>query len=77
MNEKRTINPLTYPLANLSTPQLVHLPNIVSFSVRNLTLWVPFLSTNCSPCRKKSILAKVCFDAKQGKIVHAAKWIFI
>jgi len=25
---------------------------------------VPFLSTNRSPYRKKSILAKVCFDAK-------------
>ena len=31
-----------------------------------LTLWVPFSSTNRQPCRKKSILAKVCFDAKRG-----------
>ena len=61
---RQLVNSSTRPLANLSTPQLVNLPNIVSFSAGNLTLWVPFLSTNCSPCRKKSILAKVCFDAK-------------
>ena len=36
-----------------------------------------FLFTNRPPCRKKSILAKVCFDAKRGQHVNAAKWIFI
>ena len=51
--------------------------NFVQFSVRNLTLWVPFLCTNHSPCRKKTILAKVCFDVKWGKFAIAAKWIFI
>ena len=55
---------LTRSLIHSPTCPLVNLPNIVSFSVRNLTLWVPFLSTNCSPCRKKTILAKVCFGAK-------------
>ena len=40
--------------------------SFVRFSAKLLTLWVPFLSTNRSPCRKKSILAKVCFDAKGG-----------
>ena len=40
--------------------------HFVRFSAKILTLWVPFLSTNRSPCRKKSILAKVCFDAKGG-----------
>ena len=32
-----------------------------------------FLSTNRSPCRKKSILAEVCFDAKGGQPVNAMK----
>ncbi len=32
-----------------------------------------FLSTNPPPCRKKSILAKVSFDAKRGQGVNAAK----
>ena len=66
---RRTINSFTCPLVNPST--------FVSFSVTNLTLWVPFLFTNRSPCRKKSILAKVCFDAKKGQCVNATKWIFI
>ena len=38
----------------------------VYFSARNLTLLVPISSTNRPPCRKKSILAEVCFDAKRG-----------
>ena len=38
----------------------------VQFLVIKLTLWVPFLSINRSSCRKKSILAKVCFDVKRG-----------
>ena len=49
----------------------------VCFSARNLTLWVPFLFTTRPPCRKKSILAKVCFDVKRGLSVNATKWIFI
>jgi len=28
-------------------------------------------------CRKKSILAKVCFGAKRGSMWMLAKWIFI
>ena len=40
----------------------------VYFLVRNLTLWVPFPATNRQPCRKKSILAKVGFDAKGGSM---------
>ena len=66
---KWTINSFTCPLANP--------PIIVNFSVRNLTLKVAFLSTNCPPCRKKSILAKVCFDAKWGGKWTLIKWIFI
>ena len=38
----------------------------VHFSAIFLTRRVPFLSTNCSPCRKNSILAEVCFKAKRG-----------
>ena len=34
-------------------------------------------ATNRSPCRKKSILAKVCFGAKRGWLYMRAKWIFI
>ena len=37
----------------------------VQFSARNLTRWLPFLRTNRPPRRKKSILAKVGFDAKR------------
>ena len=60
------INPFTYPLVYPSTRQLANLPKPVNFSARFLTLWVPFLSTNRPPRRKKSILARVCFDAKRG-----------
>ena len=55
----------TRQLANPPTRQLVN-SNIVHFSARNSTSKVPFLSTNHPPCRKKSILAKVCFDVKRG-----------
>jgi len=34
---------------------------------------VPFPLTNGSPCRKKSILARVYFDANKGWPVHAAE----
>ena len=40
--------------------------SFVHFSAMFLTRRVPFLSTNCSSCRKKSILAEVCFKAKRG-----------
>ena len=62
---RRTLNSFTCPLVNPSA--------FVSFSVRDLTLRVAFLSTNCPPCRKKSILAKVCFDAEKGWHAHAAE----
>ena len=39
---------------------------IVQFSVRILTHWLPFLRTNRPPRHKKSILAKVGFDAKRA-----------
>ena len=61
-----TITPFIYPLVYSSICQLANLPKSVNFSARILTLWVPFLSTNRPPCRKKTILAKVCFDAKRG-----------
>ena len=60
---------LTRSLVHLSSCQPVQpvsTLNIVTFSASFLTLWVPFLSTNCPLCRKKSILAKVSFDAKRG-----------
>ena len=38
----------------------------VQFSARNLTYRLPFLRTNRPPRRKKSILAKVVFDAKRA-----------
>ena len=45
-----------------------HLANypFVHFSAIFLTRRVPFLSTNCSPCCKNSILAEVCFKAKRS-----------
>ena len=61
-----TINPFNYPLVYPSTRQFVNLPKPVNFSARILTQWAPFLPTNRPPRRKKSILAKVCFDAKRG-----------
>ena len=67
-NERRTITPFTYPLVFLLTGPFANTPADVNYSVRNLTLRVPFLSTNGPPCRKKSILAKVCFDAKGGSM---------
>ena len=48
----------------------------VYFLVRNLTLWVPFPATNRQPCRKKSILAKVGFDAKRGVACERGKMDF-
>ena len=33
---------------------------------KNFNIMSAFLSTNRSPCRKKSILAEVCFGAKRG-----------
>jgi len=39
---------------------------IVQFSARNLTHRLPFLRTNRPPRHKKSILAKVGFDAKRA-----------
>ena len=47
--------------------------SFVYYSARNLTLSVPFLVAKCPPCHKKSILAKVRFDAKRGWYAHAAK----
>jgi len=63
---EKTINSFTHPLVFLLTCPLINSPTTVIFSARNLTLKVPFLSTNRSSCRKKSILAKVCFDVKRG-----------
>ena len=48
----------------LSTCKCLLQTRFVYFSAINLTLWVPSLFTNRPPCRKKSILAKVCFDAR-------------
>jgi len=46
-------------------PRVLRLKSyFVWFSVLDLTFLVPFLCTNRQPCRKKTILAKVCFDAK-------------
>jgi len=61
-------------LGNSSTAlSLADLFCFVHFSAENLTQRVPFLSTNCSLGRKKSILAEVCFDATKGQPVDAAK----
>ena len=61
----------------VSRAGVCNINRFVWFLVRKLTLWVPFLSTNRPPCRKKTILAKVCFDVKWGKLANTAKWIFI
>ncbi len=48
-------------------------PYFVFFCVRILTLWQPFLSTKRMPACKKTILVKVCFDAKKGWHVYEVK----
>ena len=60
-----TTRPLPNHLVFLLTWHLTNC-SFVHFSAIFLTRRVPFLSTNCSPCRKKSILAEVCFRAKRG-----------
>ena len=64
-HERRMINSFTYPLAFLLTCQPVSLKRCQLFSV-NFNIMTVLFVHNRSPCRKKSILAKVCFDAKRG-----------
>ena len=59
-----TTRPLPNHLVFLLTWHLTNC-SFVHFSAIFLTRRVPFLSTNCSPCRKNSILAEVCFKAKR------------
>ena len=54
---------LTRSLVNFSTRQLVNHCNLFS---KNFNIMSALFATNRSPCRKKSILAKVCFDANKG-----------
>ena len=61
---------LTHSLVHLVSYQLV---NSSIYQLRQLfskkfNIMSAFLSTNRSPCRKKSILAKVSFDAKRGSL---------
>ena len=60
-----TARPLPNHLVFLLTWHLANCP-FVHFSAIILTRRVPILSTNCSPCRKNSILAEVCFKAKRS-----------
>ena len=55
------IHSSTCPLVNLSTRPLAKYCHLFSKKFNTMSA---FFFTNCSPCRKKSILAKVCFDAK-------------
>ena len=61
-------------LTNLSTRQLVSF--CLLFSKKFNIMSAHFIHQS-PPCRKKSILAKVCFDAKRGWSVNTIKWIFI
>jgi len=65
-----------YKLVNWFTYGLIN-SDFVMFLLRFLTLWVPFPFTNRYLARKKSILAKVGFDAKRGTLYMQAKWIYI
>ena len=71
-HERRMINSFTYPLAFLLTCQPVSLKRCQLFSVI-FNIMTVLLYTNRSPCRKKSILAKVCFDAKKGVASECSK----
>ena len=73
-NAKRTTNSFACPLVNLSTPQLVNLfirsavnPSInVNYSVRNLTLWVPFLLTIVRLAAKNRFSRRLILMKKEG-----------
>ena len=61
----------TRPLVNFSTRQLVlfstrPLVSHCNLFSKNFNIMSALFATNRSPCRKKSILAKVCFDADKG-----------
>ena len=70
--EQHAQQPLALPVVSVRVFRSVAMrlyagkSSFVYFSARNLTLSVPFLVAKCPPCRKKSILAKVCFNAKRG-----------
>jgi len=57
-NEKRTINPLTYPLANLSTPQLVH------------SLTCPLVNLSTRPLAKYCQLYGKKFNTMSAPFIH-------
>jgi len=59
----------THQQACLQRSQAVHFVSLrknVNIYAKFLTSKVPFQSINRPTCRKKSILAKVCFGAKWG-----------
>jgi len=73
-NAKRTTNSFACPLVNLSTHQLVNLfarpavntPADVNYSVRNLTLWVPFLLTTVRLAAKNRFSRRLVLMKKGG-----------
>ena len=73
-NAKRTTNSFACPLVNLSTRQPVNLfirsavnPSInVNYSVRNLTLWVPFLLTIVRLAAKNRFSRRLILMKKEG-----------
>ena len=73
MGERHTANRLIY----FSQQRVSGLNGLILllckiFSAKFNTMSAVF-AHHRSPCRKKSILAKVCFDAKMGSVVHAGK----
>ena len=73
IRRKRTVHfgipPTCKPLYS-STCQLT---TFCPFFSKNFNTMAAFLSTKLQPGRKKSILAKVCFDAKRGQHAMLAK----
>ena len=72
-HERRTINSFTYPLVFLLICQPVNPKQRQLFSKKFNT--ISALSAHQPPTlpQKKSILAKVCFEAKRGLSVNTIK----
>ena len=79
VREQHALQPFSLVVANLHVFRAVAHSRV--FTMRwfclifgnNFNIMSAFFVHQRPPCRKKSILAKVCFDAKEGYHVHAAK----
>ena len=73
MWRKRTANFGIRPTCQLVNSPTRQPTNFCPLFSTDFNIMSAFLSTNLQPGRKKSILAKVCLDAKRGKQAMLAK----